>query len=136
MLVSTAVGTYWYGISEMNRLEELLVILSEECAEVQQASSKCIRFGMRSTYELLSNKERLEYELGDFMAMLRLVVEEGNLSMDAIIAAADEKLIKVEKFMRNPKGLGAAEMADAFSRNPLPPLPSIDNPKNRAKIAR
>jgi hypothetical protein len=86
---------------------------------------------MRSTYELLSNKERLEYELGDFMAMLKLVVEEGDLSMDAIIAAADEKLVKVEKFMTNKKGLSAPELAAAFSQRTLPPLASIEKPHRR-----
>jgi len=110
----------------MNRLEELLIILSEECAEVAQAATKCIRFGMASTHNGQipeSNQLRLEKEIGDFMAMVRLLTEEYNLNMDNVIAAADAKLIKVEKFMRNPKGKTPAEMVESFSRNPLPPLP-------------
>lgn len=117
----------------MNRLEELLIILSEECAEVQQAATKCIRFGMASTHNGQipeSNQLRLEKEIGDFMAMVRLLTEEYNLNMDNIIEAADAKLIKVEKFMRNPKGMTTAQMVDHFAKNPLPPI-SIEKPHRR-----
>jgi NTP pyrophosphatase (non-canonical NTP hydrolase) len=87
----------------MNRLEELLVILSEECAEVSQAASKCIRFGMTATHPLHpeSNQLRLEQELGDFLAMMKLLIEENSLNEANIMSAAEAKLIKVEKFMRN-----------------------------------
>ena len=87
----------------MNRLEELLVILSEECAEVSQVASKCIRFGMDSEYQDQSNRGRLESELGDFLAMFKLLVEEGHLREENIMNAAEAKLVKVEKFMKNPK---------------------------------
>lgn len=117
----------------MNRLEELLVILSEECAEVSQAAAKCVRFGMASTHNGQipeSNQLRLEKEIGDFMAMVRLLTEEYNLNMDNIIEAADAKLVKVEKFMRNPKGKTTAEMVESFSKNPLPPI-SLEKPHRR-----
>jgi NTP pyrophosphatase (non-canonical NTP hydrolase) len=95
----------------MNRLEELLVILSEECAEVQQAAIKCIRFGMTSVSVVdpqgPNNTQRLESELGDMMAMFKLVLQESNLSEDNIMKAAEAKLIKVEKFMKNGKSLYA-----------------------------
>lgn len=114
----------------MNRLEELLIILAEECAEVQQAASKCLRFGMNSEYNDQTNQGRLETELGDFMAVFKLILEEANLREDYIMAAAEAKLIKVERFMKNQKGLDAAELAEAFSRNPLPPI-SIEKPHRR-----
>jgi NTP pyrophosphatase (non-canonical NTP hydrolase) len=88
------------------RLEELLIILMEESAEVSQAASKVMRFGLVSTHPLESpqtNQLRLETEIGDFMAIVKLLTEEYNLNMDNIIAAADAKLVKVEKYMRNPK---------------------------------
>jgi NTP pyrophosphatase (non-canonical NTP hydrolase) len=87
----------------MNRLDELLLILSEECAEVIQAASKCRRFSMESEHNGQTNRQRLESELGDFMAMLKLVVDEARLNESNIIQAADAKLIKVEKFMHNSK---------------------------------
>ena len=87
----------------MNRLEELLIILAEECAEVQQAAIKCVRFGMDSEHQGLVNRYQLERELGDFMAMFKLLLEETDLREEVIMEAAEAKLIKVEKFMRNPK---------------------------------
>lgn len=87
----------------MNRTQELLLILAEECAEVQQVVSKCIRFGMDSTYQNLSNQSRLEEELGDVMAMFKLVLEETGLSESRIMDCAAAKLIKVERFMTNGK---------------------------------
>jgi hypothetical protein len=115
----------------MNRLDELLLILSEECAEIIQTTSKCRRFGMDSTHNEESNRERLEHELGDFMAMFKLLMEETNLSEAHIMECAEAKLIKVEKFMTNKKGLSAPELAAAFSKNPLPPLASIEKPHRR-----
>ena len=85
----------------MNRQNELLLILSEECAEVQQAAIKCIRFGMDSMYCGETNRVQLEAELGDFMAMFRLILEESDLCEENIMAAAERKLIKVEHFMKN-----------------------------------
>lgn len=109
----------------MNRLEELLIILSEECAEVSQAAIKCVRFGMASTHPESpeSNKLKLERELGDFLAMFRLLVEEAGIREEIVMEAAEAKLIKVEKFMRNPKGKTPTEMVEALSRNPLSPIP-------------
>lgn len=87
----------------MNRLEELLIILSEECAEVQQAAIKCVRFGMDSEYQGMVNRYQLERELGDFMAMFKLLLEETTLREASIMEAAEAKLVKVEQYMRNPK---------------------------------
>lgn len=87
----------------MNRLEELLVILSEECAEVSQVAAKCVRFGMDSEYQGQTNRQKLELELGDFLAMFKLIMEETNLSESNVMNAAEAKLVKVEKFMKNPK---------------------------------
>jgi NTP pyrophosphatase (non-canonical NTP hydrolase) len=87
----------------MNRINELLVILSEECAEVQQAASKCIRFGMDSEYNGQTNRQRLESELGDFLAMFKLIVEETTISEENVMNAAEAKLVKVEKHMNNAK---------------------------------
>lgn len=62
----------------MTRLEYLLVCLGEECGEVQQESSKCIRFGENNyepeTSEL--NKERLHKEIHDVLATYELILEE------------------------------------------------------------
>ena len=115
----------------MNRLEEILIILSEESAEVSQAAIKCVRFGMDSISFLNpdgpSNKERLETELGDLLAMFKLLIEEHGLSEENVMKAAEAKLVKVEKFMKNTTPLDAAELAAVFSRNKLAPLPPFDD---------
>jgi len=51
----------------MNRNEEILVILQEECAEVIQAVSKVRRFGF------VRNEQELKQELADLRCMLDLV---------------------------------------------------------------
>ncbi len=111
----------------MNRLEEILVILSEECAEVSQAAIKCVRFGMDSISFLNpdgpSNKEKLETELGDLLAMFKLLIEENGLSEENVMKAAEAKLVKVEKFMKNQKPKTGAELVESLQRNPVAPLP-------------
>ena len=104
----------------MNRVEELLLILSEECAEVSQAAIKCIRFGMDSAHLVRTNRECLETELGDMLAMFKLLVEEASIREEVVMEAAEAKLIKVEKFMRNP-------------RVKLPSLPTYKPRKNKPK---
>ena len=47
----------------MTAEHELLQLLQEECAEVIQAASKCIRFGEKD------NHFQLEKELGDLFCM-------------------------------------------------------------------
>ena len=82
----------------MNRREECLVILNEECGEVIQAASKIIRFGLTD-----ASKEQLEREIGDVLAMMKLVDEECGLDQDHILEYAEAKMKKVEQFMRNPR---------------------------------
>ena len=60
----------------MNRSEEILTILQEECAEVIQAVSKIKRFGM------FHNMENLHKELADLQCMI-------DLSYEYILVSAD-----------------------------------------------
>ena len=103
----------------MDKLEELLIILSEECAEVSQAAIKCIRFGMDSVYDEESNRERLEHELGDFMVMFKLLAEETAIREENVMDAAEAKLIKVEKFMKNGKPKPAYRSNPGSIQNPI-----------------
>lgn len=65
-----------------------------------QAVSKCFRFG-----ETDRNLEALETEIGDFLGVLRLLVEEGYLdkSGKVLFKHADAKIKKLEKYMTNKK---------------------------------
>ena len=88
----------------MNRLEHLLTILVEECAEVQQASTKTLRFGLEegrdlSAMEYGNNVQRLRHEINDVLAMVEMLESEGlNLSPDTALIA--RKQAKVEKYLR------------------------------------
>lgn len=85
--------------------DERLAILIEECAEVQQASTKILRFGRESInpYSEISNAERLEQELGDLLAMIFLTIaaEGGNSVIDAAVA----KLEKLKTYSDQPTEL-------------------------------
>lgn len=82
----------------MNRREEVLAIFMEECGEAIQAAAKIIRFGVTD-----EKKEQLEHELGDILAMMRLVDEEVDLNQDRMLEFAEKKLIKVEQYMTNKR---------------------------------
>ena len=53
-------------------IEHLLVVLMEECAEVQKAASKCYRFGLTD-----KNHSHLVDELNDLLAAVEMLEESG-----------------------------------------------------------
>jgi hypothetical protein len=59
----------------VNTVEHLLVCLMEECAEVQQAASKCLRFGLDDKYpeRNSTNREDLLNELVDLDAIAEML---------------------------------------------------------------
>jgi len=78
----------------MKHNEELLVILMEECAEVQQEASKLIRFGSDTWADVLN----FEKEIGDLMCMVALCQQAGLIDEDAIMQAAEAKREKLKKW--------------------------------------
>lgn len=80
------------------RTQEILDILQEECAEVIVEVSKCRRFGVDSkhykTGEL--HGKMLEQELGDVLAMLKLLIEAGVVTESGLEQAAEKKLEKLK----------------------------------------
>ena len=81
-----------------NRKQELLIILQEESAEVIQAVSKCFRFG-----ETEINVKNLETEIGDFMGILKCLVEEGYLDGNKLMVNGEAKIKKLAKYMTHKK---------------------------------
>ena len=77
-------------------VKEILLIMQEECAEVTQAISKCFRFGLdnHKPGKPKTNREHLEEELGDLVAMITLLEMNGVVSQHNIEKA---KLAKFEK---------------------------------------
>jgi len=56
---------------------EIMLILQEECAEVIQAVSKCMRFGpdQIKPNKQVSNIGMLQEEIGDLLAMVELLTD-------------------------------------------------------------
>lgn len=84
-----------------SKTEETLVILQEECAEVIQSVSKILRFGFQSRYpteDSASTKECLEMEAGQLLCMIGLLVEQGVIDEEAMIAAMEYKKVKLKEW--------------------------------------
>jgi NTP pyrophosphatase (non-canonical NTP hydrolase) len=68
----------------MSKINEILDLLQEECAEVVQAVSKCRRFGLEE------KRADLIQELGDVTLLIELLKAHG-LYTDAELHAAEVK---------------------------------------------
>lgn len=82
--------------------EECLNILQEECAEVIQAASKIKRFGVigRPLNTTLTNRESLEMELGDVLALVDLLLGSGlGITKDGVEKARVNKMLRLSKYM-------------------------------------
>jgi len=85
----------------MNSKEhEVMNILSEECAEVIQAVSKCHRFGMDNYKpgKPKTNRQHLAEELGDLQAMIDLCTGYGLVDREEVQTAANNKIAKLQKW--------------------------------------
>ena len=81
--------------------KEALLILQEECAEVTQAVSKIFRFGSDARWPEDSpqnNKEHLEEELGDLLAMLNLLYDFDIVDMKNVEVAHANKIHKLKQW--------------------------------------
>ena len=81
-----------------NSEKQILLICQEECAEVTQAISKVFRFGYDSVYNDRTNHQRLTEEVGDLLAMIDLMFENGIIDEAAANMAATQKKIKLKKW--------------------------------------
>jgi len=83
-----------------NQLKEIMGILQEECAEVIQAVSKVNRFGLdnRKPGTSYTNRQHLEEELGDLVAMINIMVDAKLVDEKSIEAAAHAKVEKLNKW--------------------------------------
>lgn len=83
-----------------NTTHEIMNILSEECAEVIQAVSKCHRFGLENFKpgKPLTNREHLEGEIGDLLAMVDLLKSKGIVTDEGLNTAKIAKIEKLKKW--------------------------------------
>ena len=81
--------------------QEILNILSEECAEVIQAISKILRFGWGSCHPdtpEITNRIHLTEELGDLYCMMNLLSQKRSVVHGEIINYSMAKLEKLKKY--------------------------------------
>lgn len=80
--------------------EEALGILQEECAEVIQEVSKIRRFGLDTIHYKTGVKHStmLEIEVGDVLALVDILVEQGILDRDGLEVAIENKKRKLEQW--------------------------------------
>jgi NTP pyrophosphatase (non-canonical NTP hydrolase) len=79
-------------------VKEVMDILQEECAEVIQAVSKISRFGIDNFKpgKAKTNREHLEEELGDMIAMICILEKMGVINQDALELATKAKIQKLK----------------------------------------
>ena len=80
------------------QVQEILDILQEECAEVIVEVSKCRRFGTDSLHYKtgVTHREMLEQEIGDFLAMVTLLEQQGIVTQAGLSAAQERKIEKLK----------------------------------------
>jgi NTP pyrophosphatase (non-canonical NTP hydrolase) len=83
---------------------EVMDILQEECAEVIQAVSKIRRFGMDNAKPgtEYTNREHLEEELGDVLAMIDILMINEVVSWGNLHKAKRAKIEKLKKWSKIP----------------------------------
>jgi len=82
--------------------KEILLIAQEECAEVVVAISKIFRFGFDSRWPEggVDNRSRLTEELGDLMAMVKLMNENGIINLEELSKAGERKITKLKTWSK------------------------------------
>lgn len=80
------------------KIQETLDILQEECAEVIVEVSKCRRFGLTSPHYKTGvlHSEMLENEIGDVLAMVDILLDQGVISTEKLAAAKQAKKDKLK----------------------------------------
>lgn len=90
----------------MNNTENLFVIASEECAEIQQVISKALRFGSDSHHPdrpYITNAEEIMTEYYQLCAVLDILKEQGHLpsfSDAKILDIMNNKAKNIEKWRK------------------------------------
>ena len=87
------------GKSE-SQIQEAMDILQEECAEAIVEVSKIRRFGINEVHYKsgLTHRTQLEMELGDVLAMIDILVDQGIVGREALERFALQKKDKLTKW--------------------------------------
>lgn len=96
---------YPYKITDAE-LERLILVM-EECAEVQQVIGKIIRHGFESFNPFdpkkVTNRRLLEQELGDLVFATEFLADNGDVNVEAVILAEEDKRKRVRRYLHYNK---------------------------------
>jgi NTP pyrophosphatase (non-canonical NTP hydrolase) len=89
-----------------SKIEEALGILQEECAEVIQEVSKIRRFGLDTLHYKsgVKHSTMLEMEVGDVLALIDILVDQGVLDRAGLEVATENKKLKLQQWSNIFKG--------------------------------
>ena len=94
----------------MTKQEHLLVILSEECAELSKEASKALRFGLNDhePEKTETNAQRIVAEFNDLFAIIGMLKDINCLDEKELvnIKAIQAKQKKVEKWFKYSQSVG------------------------------
>ena len=82
------------------QVQEALDILQEECAEVIVEVSKCRRFGLDSLHYKtgIKHSTMLETEVGDVLALVDILIDQGILDPTTLDIAKEAKKEKLKEW--------------------------------------
>lgn len=85
-----------------DKTQEAFIILQEECAEVVQEVSKIFRFGIDTVHYKtgLKHSTMLEIEVGDVLALVDILIEQGVLDRQRLDIAVENKKEKLKEWSR------------------------------------
>jgi len=85
-----------------DKQKEILSIAQEECGEVIVAISKIFRFGFDSRWPEggVDNRARLTEELGDLLAMVKLMSEYEIVDLEEMAKAGERKITKLKTWSK------------------------------------
>lgn len=101
----------------MTRQEHLLVVAMEECAEIQQAISKALRFGMDNYSPTdpnkTTNEEGILTEYYQLLGVFAMLINDGvlhDIDIPTKCRIIDDKMEKVEKYMQISQDCGCMKV--------------------------
>lgn len=84
----------------MKQVDTLLVMLAEECAELQHAVAKILRFGLDGKYDDGAiNRDQLQLEFNDVLAIAELLTTLEDVKIERDDTLIVEKLKKAKGYI-------------------------------------
>jgi NTP pyrophosphatase (non-canonical NTP hydrolase) len=96
-----------------------LLKLMEECSEIIQVASKQIQFGGMSAHPRLggdTNRDRLRAEINDLLGVIDVLMDINEIREIApweLVAAKNEKKLKIRKWLERSQELGNVEKSQS-----------------------